>query len=219
MPGAAQGPPSSIGYKGKVTANGQTIEGTVDAKVAARPSITADLRDDAARSRQAGRRRPAPPRRGVGRRPPRPPQPIDTSAMRAFDASFKLAPERWSAPPLRLSNADIAAHAEGRRAHAAAPQGRALWRHARSVGDRQRQQARARLRPQGRRQQHPSRRDAARPVGHQPVRRRDEGHDRRQAERHRHHAARRRHDAEQIKARWWAARSSAATSSSAPTRR
>ncbi|TMJ30736.1 MAG: AsmA family protein, partial [Alphaproteobacteria bacterium] len=44
MPGAAKGLASTIGYKGKVTANGQTIEGTVEAKVADRPQVSADLR-------------------------------------------------------------------------------------------------------------------------------------------------------------------------------
>jgi hypothetical protein len=43
MPGAAR-PAVDVGYKGSVTANGQTIEGTVDAEVADRPSITADLK-------------------------------------------------------------------------------------------------------------------------------------------------------------------------------
>lgn len=110
MPGAARGPPSSIGYKGKVAANGQTIEGTVDAKIAARPSITADLRTSLLDLDKLGGTgaAPAPARRG---RPPAaaPASPaIDTSAMRAFDASLKLSAGTLVSAPLRLSNADIA---------------------------------------------------------------------------------------------------------------
>jgi uncharacterized protein involved in outer membrane biogenesis len=110
MPGAAHGPPSSIGYKGKVTANGQTIEGTVDAKVGARPHVTADLRTSLldldklgpAPTAAAPRGRPATPTAA------QPAPPIDTAAMRSFDASFKLVAGTLVSSPLRLSNADIA---------------------------------------------------------------------------------------------------------------
>ncbi len=110
MPGAAKGPPSTIGYKGKVAANGQTIEGTVEAKVAARPSITADLRTtlldldklgEPAAS-QAPARRARPPAAAPAS------SAIDTSAMRAFDASLRLAAGTLVSAPLRLSNADMA---------------------------------------------------------------------------------------------------------------
>lgn len=110
MPGAARGPPSSIGYKGKVTANGQTIEGTVDAKVAARPSITADLRTSLLDLDRLGGAAPAPaPARGARPAAAAPAaSAIDTSAMRAFDASLKLNAGTLVSAPLRLSNADIA---------------------------------------------------------------------------------------------------------------
>jgi len=111
MPGAARGPPSSIGYKGKITTHGQTIEGSVDAKVAARPSITADLRTTLLDLDKLGGPAPAPaPARGARRAAPAPaPSAIDTSAMRAFDASLKLSAGTLVSSPLRLSNADIAA--------------------------------------------------------------------------------------------------------------
>jgi uncharacterized protein involved in outer membrane biogenesis len=116
MPGASRGPPSSIGYKGKVTANGQTIEGTVDAKVAARPSITADLRTSLLDLDKIGGAAAAPPPASVrGRAAGAAPAPlgppssaIDTSAMRSFDASLKLVAGTLVSSPLRLSNADIA---------------------------------------------------------------------------------------------------------------
>ena len=44
MPGAAKGTPQSVSYKGSVAVNGQTIEGTVDAKLSGKPTITADLK-------------------------------------------------------------------------------------------------------------------------------------------------------------------------------
>jgi uncharacterized protein involved in outer membrane biogenesis len=108
MPGAAKGPPSTIGYKGSVTANGQTIEGTVDAKVADRPSITADLKTSLLDlDKIGGSAPPAAPARG---RPAGAPgaAPIDTTAMRAFDASVKLVAGTLISSPLRISNADLA---------------------------------------------------------------------------------------------------------------
>jgi len=108
MPGASRGPPSSIGYKGKVAANGQTIEGTVDAKVAARPSITADLRTTLLDLDKLSGPAPAPARGARRAAPAAASSTIDTSAMRAFDASLKLSAGTLVSAPLRLSNADIA---------------------------------------------------------------------------------------------------------------
>jgi len=112
MPGAAKGPPSTIGYKGKVTANGQTIEGTVEAKVADRPSVTADLRTSLLDLDKLGSAAaPAPQQRPARPAPAGPAaaaQPIDTAALRAFDASFRLVAGTLVSSPLRLNNADIA---------------------------------------------------------------------------------------------------------------
>ncbi|MCW5734502.1 MAG: AsmA family protein [Enhydrobacter sp.] len=112
MTGAALGPPSSIGYKGKITANGQTIEGTVDVRVAARPSITADLKTTLFDLDKLGGGAPASvaPRAATRRSAAAPVSPaIDTSAMRAIDASLKLSVGTLVSAPLRLSNANIAA--------------------------------------------------------------------------------------------------------------
>ena len=108
MPGAAKGPPSTIGYKGKVIANGQTIEGTVEAKVADRPHVTADLRTTLLDLDRLGGPPPPPPARGRPAAGAAPAQSIDTAALRAFDASFKLVAGTLVSSPLRLSNADIA---------------------------------------------------------------------------------------------------------------
>ena len=112
MPGAAKGPPSTIGYKGKVTANGQTIEGTVEAKVADRPSVTADLRTSLLDLDKFGSMpAPAAPRGKppAGAAPAQPAgQPLDTAPLQAFDASFKLVAGTLVSSPLRLNNADIA---------------------------------------------------------------------------------------------------------------
>ena len=110
MPGAARGPPSSIGYKGKVTASGQTIEGTIDAKVAARPSITADLKTTLLDLDRLGGAASTPASARGARPAAAAPasSTIDTSAMRAFDASLKLSAGTLVSAPLRLSNADIA---------------------------------------------------------------------------------------------------------------
>ncbi|MBS0524607.1 MAG: AsmA family protein [Proteobacteria bacterium] len=108
MPGAATRPPSTIGYKGKVTANGQTIEGTVEAKVADRPEIKADLRTSLLDLDKFGSA-PAPTQRGKPAAPAQPAtQTIDTAPLRAFDASFKLVAGTLISSPLRLNNADIA---------------------------------------------------------------------------------------------------------------
>ena len=110
MPGAAKGPPSSIGYKGSVTANGQTIEGSVEAKnLAAKPSVTADLRTSLLDlDKLGGAGGPAPasargrPAAAAGSAP------IDTSAMRSFDASLKLVASTLVTSSLRIGNADLA---------------------------------------------------------------------------------------------------------------
>jgi uncharacterized protein involved in outer membrane biogenesis len=108
MPGAAKGPPSTIGYKGSVTANGQTIEGTVDAKVADRPNITADLKTSMLDLDKIGGS--PPPAAAARGRPAAAPAnaPIDTTAFRAFDASVKLVAGTLINSPLRISNADLA---------------------------------------------------------------------------------------------------------------
>jgi uncharacterized protein involved in outer membrane biogenesis len=114
MPGAAKGPPSSIGYKGKVVANGQTIEGSIEAKLTDRPTVTADLRTtmldlDKFGTTPAPARRAPPPVPAAPATPGQPATPpLDAAPLRAFDASFKLVAGTLISSPLRLNNADIA---------------------------------------------------------------------------------------------------------------
>ena len=169
MPGAAQAArprPSATRARSRPRARPSKARSTPKSRPAQHHRRS---QDHAARSRQAGRSRlPRRPPRGVlGRRPPRPRSPaIDTSAMRAFDASLKLAPERWSAPPLRLNNADIALTLKDGVLTLQHLKGGLYGGTLDLSGDRRRPQARARLRFQGRRQRHQSRRDAAR---HRPA--------------------------------------------------
>jgi uncharacterized protein involved in outer membrane biogenesis len=113
MPGAAKGPPSSIGYKGRIIAQGHTIEGTVEAKVADRPTITADLRTTLLDLDKLGGGPPAAPSGGRAGRPAAPAAKTDSpsmdlAALRAFDGSLKLVAGTLVSAPLRLSNADLA---------------------------------------------------------------------------------------------------------------
>ena len=108
LPGAAQGMPRSASYKGSFVLNGQPLEGSIDATLTGRPSITADLRatvldldkisGTSASPRAPGRAQPAAAAK-----------PIDTAALRSIDGSFRLVAGTLISPPLHLGNADIAA--------------------------------------------------------------------------------------------------------------
>jgi hypothetical protein len=112
MPGAAKGPPSSIGYKGRIIAQGHTIEGTVDAKIADRPSITADLKTTLLDLDKLGGATPAATRGGQAAAPAAGGGASSgggaLSGLRAFDASLKLVAGTVVSSPLRISNADVA---------------------------------------------------------------------------------------------------------------
>jgi uncharacterized protein involved in outer membrane biogenesis len=109
LPGISKGAPQSAAYKGSVTLNGQTLEGSVDAKLTGKPNIVADLRanvldlDKIGGTGGGGARAPArgPPAAGA--------QPIDTAALRSVDGSFKLVAATLISAPLRIGNADLAA--------------------------------------------------------------------------------------------------------------
>lgn len=110
MPGAATGAPTSIGYKGSLNLNNQTIEGSIDAKLTGKPMITADLKttllDFDKLSMNSGTPKPAAPTRGQPAAAA-PAAPIDTSAMKSVDASVKLVAETLVMSPLRINNADL----------------------------------------------------------------------------------------------------------------
>ena len=108
LPGAAKGAPQSVAYKGSVTVNGQTIEGSVDAKLAGRPSITADLKAagvfdvDKITGGGGGGAPARPAAQGGGNKP------VDTTAMRGLDATIKFAAATLVMAPTRINNAELA---------------------------------------------------------------------------------------------------------------
>jgi len=111
LPGAASGAPKSADYKGSIAVNGQTIEGSIDAQLGDKPTITADLRSPSLDIDRlsAGN---APAARG-GKPAASPTAPIDTGPLRSVDASVKLAAATLISAPVRLANANIAATLKG----------------------------------------------------------------------------------------------------------
>ncbi|MBM3646876.1 MAG: AsmA family protein, partial [Alphaproteobacteria bacterium] len=108
LPGAAQGAPKSASYKGSLTLNGQTVEGSIEAGLTGRPQVAADLRAQTLDLDKIGGA-------GGGSRPPARSQPaaagkpIDTGPLRSFDGSFKLAVGTLISAPMRITNLDLAA--------------------------------------------------------------------------------------------------------------
>lgn len=112
LPGAAKGMPQSASYKGNVALNGQTIEGTVDAKLAGRPNVTAELKTslldlDKLRASTAAKPAAAPARGQPAAKAAD--KPIDTTALRGIDGSLKFEAATLVSSPLRLTNANLAA--------------------------------------------------------------------------------------------------------------
>lgn len=108
LPGAAQGAPKAVGYKGSVVLNGQTLTGAVDVALAgARPNITADLK---AATLDLDRIGGAPAARPAGRgQPAAAAGPIDTAPLRSVDGSFNLQVGTLISAPLRIANVELAA--------------------------------------------------------------------------------------------------------------
>lgn len=111
MPGASGGMPHSVGYKGSIALNGQTIEGSVDAKLQGRPNVTADLRAAALDLDKLTRGSPSPkPAASRGQAAAKPAsKAIDTSALRSVDGSLKLVATSFVSSPLRLNNVTLVA--------------------------------------------------------------------------------------------------------------
>jgi uncharacterized protein involved in outer membrane biogenesis len=110
MPGAAKGMPQSVGYKGSLVLNGQPIEATVDAKLAGRPNVTADLKAamlDLGKLGGASGAKPAPARGRPADQAAD--QPIDTAVLRGFDGTLKVEAATLVNSPLRFTNANLSA--------------------------------------------------------------------------------------------------------------
>ena len=108
LPGAAQGAPKSAAYKGSLTLNGQTVDGSIEATLTGRPHITADLKANVLDlDKIGGSAAPAsrPPARGQQAAA----KGIDTGPLRSIDGNFKLVAATLISPPLRIGNADLAA--------------------------------------------------------------------------------------------------------------
>jgi uncharacterized protein involved in outer membrane biogenesis len=109
LPGAAQGAPKSAAYKGSLTLNGQTLDGSIEATLTGRPHITADLKasvldlDKIGGSAAATSRPPARGQQAAAAKG------IDTGPLRSIDGNVKLVAATLISPPLRIGNADLAA--------------------------------------------------------------------------------------------------------------
>jgi uncharacterized protein involved in outer membrane biogenesis len=108
LPGASKGAPQSAAYKGNLVLNGQAVDGSIDARLTGRTTISADLRAsvlDLDRIGGSGGGAPArPAARGTAAA-----KPINTEPLRSIDGSLKLVAGTLVSAPLRIGNADLAA--------------------------------------------------------------------------------------------------------------
>jgi uncharacterized protein involved in outer membrane biogenesis len=107
LPGAAQGAPKSASYKGSLTLNGQTVDGSIEATLTGRPNITADLKANVLDVDRIGGSSSGP--RAAGRGQSGPSKPIDTGPLRSVDGNFRLVAATLIASSTHIGNADLAA--------------------------------------------------------------------------------------------------------------
>jgi uncharacterized protein involved in outer membrane biogenesis len=108
MPGASQGMPQSVSWKGNLGLSGHVIEGTIEAKLTGRPYVTADLRTtvldlDKLASGGGAHGRPAPSASAASL------PTFDTAPFRKFDATIKVAAATLVNPASQIGNADLSA--------------------------------------------------------------------------------------------------------------
>src|SRR5262245_26062820 len=101
LPGAAEGSLKSASYKGSLTVNGQTIEGSVEVNLTGRTNIVADLKTSAL---DLNRIEP-----GGQRQTTAAPQPVDTAPLRNVDGTFRFAAASLVGGSLRMTNLEVAA--------------------------------------------------------------------------------------------------------------
>jgi uncharacterized protein involved in outer membrane biogenesis len=109
LPGAAKGAPQSAAYKGSLSLNGQTLEGSIDARLTGRTTINADLRAHTLDLDRIGGSGGGAARAPVRGQPAAANKPIDTEPLRSVDGSLKLVAGTLISAPLRIGNADLAA--------------------------------------------------------------------------------------------------------------
>jgi uncharacterized protein involved in outer membrane biogenesis len=110
MPGAAKGMPQSVSYKGSLVLNGQPIEAAIDAKLAGRPNVTAQLKAAMLDLGKLGAAPGTKPAAASGRPADKAAdQPIDTAGLRSFDGTLKIEAATLVNSPLRFTNANLSA--------------------------------------------------------------------------------------------------------------
>lgn len=109
LPGASKGAPQSVAYKGNLSLNGQTLDGSIDARLTGRTTINADLRANVLDLDRIGGSGAAAPARPAGRGQAAAAKPIDTAPLRGMDGSLKLVAGTLVSAPLRIGNADLSA--------------------------------------------------------------------------------------------------------------
>lgn len=110
LPGASKGAPQSASYKGNLVLNGQSLDGSIDARLTGRTTVNADLRAtmlDLERIGGSGGGSAA--QRPAGRGQAAAAKPIDTGPLRSMDGSLKLAAGTLISGPMRIGNAELAA--------------------------------------------------------------------------------------------------------------
>ncbi len=108
LPGASKGAPQSAAYKGNLVLNGQSLDGSIDARLTGRTTVNADLRAASLDLDRIGGSGGAP-ARPAGRGQAAAAKPIDTAPLRSIDGSLKLAAGTLINGAMRIGNADLAA--------------------------------------------------------------------------------------------------------------
>ena len=108
LPGAAQGVPKSAAYKGSLTLNGQTLDGSIEATLTGRPHITADLKASVLDLDKIGGSA-APAQRPPARGQQAAAKGIEVGPLRSIDGNVKLVAATLISSSMRIGNADLAA--------------------------------------------------------------------------------------------------------------
>ncbi|WP_439611585.1 AsmA family protein [Reyranella sp.] len=110
LPGASRGAPQSAAYKGNLVLNGQSLDGSIDARLTGRTTVNADLRASVLDlDRIGGSGGGGAAARPAGRGQAAAAKPIDTAPLRSMDGSLKLVAGTLISAPMRIGNAELVA--------------------------------------------------------------------------------------------------------------
>jgi uncharacterized protein involved in outer membrane biogenesis len=109
LPGASKGAPQSAAYKGNLVLNGQSLDGSIDARLTGRTTVNADLRASVLDLDRIGGSGGGAAQRPAGRGQAAVAKPIDTAPLRSVDGSLKLVAATLISGPMRIGNAELAA--------------------------------------------------------------------------------------------------------------